>query len=73
MELVQTFVDKMGVETETFVDDIHNTAMACYAAWPERIYVIDTAGRIAYKGGLGPFYFEPEDVRDVLLGLDSAT
>ncbi len=66
VDLARTFVDRMEVETETLVDDIRNTAMACYAAWPERIYVIDRAGRIAYKGGMGPFRFEPEELREFL-------
>jgi type I thyroxine 5'-deiodinase len=65
-DLARTFVDRMEVETETLVDDIRNTAMACYAAWPERIYVIDREGRIVYKGGVGPFYFEPEELRKFL-------
>jgi hypothetical protein len=66
MELARTFLDRMEVKTEAFVDDIRNTAMACYAAWPERIYVIDRDGRIVYEGGVGPFYFEPEELREVL-------
>ncbi len=57
-ELARLFVEKMGVEAPVLIDDIENTANACYAAWPERIYVIDTDGRIAYKGGMGPFYFD---------------
>ena len=65
-ELARTFVDRMEVETETLVDDIRNTAMACYAAWPERIYVIDRDGRIVYKGGVGPFYFAPDELREFL-------
>ena len=65
-ELARAFVDQMDVETETLLDDIENTAMACYAAWPERFYVIDTSGRIVYKGGIGPFYFDPDEVDEVL-------
>jgi hypothetical protein len=64
--LVKAFIEKMGVKTPTLVDDIQNTAMACYAAWPERIYVIDTNGTLAYKGGMGPFGFEPEEVEELL-------
>lgn len=66
LELVQTFVDKMDVKLPTLVDDIRNTAMACYAAWPERLYVIDTDGTIAYKGGMGPFGFKPEELEEFL-------
>ena len=56
----------MDVETETLLDDIDNTAMACYAAWPERLYVIGTDGRIIYKGGMGPYYFDPGEVEEIL-------
>ena len=62
LEIARSFLEEMGVETTTLVDDIRNTANACYAAWPERIYIIETDGTIAYKGGMGPFYFEPEDI-----------
>jgi Iodothyronine deiodinase len=66
LDLAKTFVDRMDVDTPTLVDDIRNTAMACYAAWPERIYVIDRKGRIQFKGGVGPFYFEPDALRSYL-------
>ena len=62
MDLARTFIDRMNVETPTMVDGMENTAMACYAAWPERIYIIETDGLIAYKGGMGPFGFEPGDI-----------
>ena len=35
-------------------------------SWPERIYIIETDGTIAYKGGMGPFYFKPEDIEEYL-------
>ena len=66
MDLAKTFIDKMDVKTPTLVDDIQNTAMACYAAWPERLYVIETDGTIAYKGDMGPFGFKPEKVESYL-------
>ena len=62
----QAFVSEMGIEGLTLVDDITNTANACYAAWPERLYVIDTDGRIAYKGGMGPFEFDTDELEDFL-------
>ena len=62
----RAFVSKMGVEGLTLVDDIRNTANACYSAWPERLYVIGTDGRIAYKGGMGPFKFDPDELGEYL-------
>lgn len=66
MMLAQEFQRAMGTETTILVDDIRNTANAVYAAWPERIYVVDPTGRIVYKGGMGPFYFDPGEIVPVL-------
>jgi hypothetical protein len=45
------------------VDDMSNAANDAYAAWPERLYIIDESGRIAYRGGMGPFHYDPKEVR----------
>src|SRR4029077_14321233 len=43
------------------IDDMSNAANDAYAAWPERIYIIDESGHIAYRGGIGPFNYQPEE------------
>lgn len=48
------------------IDDMSNLADAAYSAWPERLYIIDETGRIAYRGGMGPFNYKPAEVRDWL-------
>ena len=48
------------------IDDMGNAANDAYAAWPERIYIIDESGRIAYRGGMGPFNYKPEEAREWL-------
>ena len=65
----RAFVSEMDLEAPTLVDDIRNTANACYAAWPERLYVIGTDGRIAYKGGMGPFKFDTDELEEFLATL----
>jgi Iodothyronine deiodinase len=45
------------------VDDMDNAADLTYAAWPERIYIVDESGHIVYRGGLGPFGYHPEEAR----------
>jgi hypothetical protein len=45
------------------VDDMQNAANDAYAAWPERLYIIDENGKIAYRGGMGPFNYDPAEVR----------
>lgn len=48
------------------VDDMNNAANDAYAAWPERLYIIDESGKIAYRGGMGPFHYNPSEVRSWL-------
>lgn len=45
------------------IDEMTNAANDAYAAWPERLYIIDESGRISYKGGNGPFKYDPKEVR----------
>jgi hypothetical protein len=37
-----------------------------YVAWPDRLYLIDSAGKIAYKGGPGPTGFKVGELPAVL-------
>jgi hypothetical protein len=39
-----------------------NPADGIYAGWPERLYIVDEHGIIAYKGKTGPFGYHPEEV-----------
>ncbi len=48
------------------IDEMGNAADNAYAAWPERLYVIDETGHVAYRGGMGPFNYKPAEVRDWL-------
>ena len=48
------------------IDDMGNAANDAYAAWPERIYIIDESGHIAYRGGIGPFNYKPQEAREWL-------
>jgi hypothetical protein len=48
------------------IDDMSNAADTAYSAWPERLYVIDESGHIAYRGGMGPFNYKPAELRQWL-------
>jgi type I thyroxine 5'-deiodinase len=48
------------------IDDMRNAADLAYSAWPERLYIVDESGHIAYRGGMGPFHYKPDEVRDWL-------
>lgn len=61
-----TCVTKLGIEFPAVVDDLANTTERAYTAWPDRLYVIDRDGRVAYKSKPGPFGFKPEEVSQTL-------
>jgi hypothetical protein len=65
-DVAGTCLVKLGIEYPAVVDDIANTTERAYTAWPDRLYVIDRDGRIAYKSKPGPFGFHTEDVAHAL-------
>jgi hypothetical protein len=56
------------------VDDLKDRVGHAYSAMPDRLYVIDRDGRVAYKAGRGPFGFKPGEMEQslVMLLLDQA-
>jgi hypothetical protein len=53
---------RMDLSIPCVVDEVDNRVDSAYAAWPERMFVIDLAGRIAYVGQQGPWGFKPGEV-----------
>ena len=62
--IANDFIQRMKYPVPFGIDEMNNSANDAYAAWPERIYIIDENGRIAYRGGMGPFNYSPEEARD---------
>jgi hypothetical protein len=50
----------MQLEMPMLLDELTNEVDTAYKALPERLYLIDAEGRIAYRGGPGPFQFNPD-------------
>lgn len=57
------------------VDEINDPVGNAYSGMPARMYVIDRAGKIAYKGGRGPFGFKVGEMEQALVMtlLDAST
>lgn len=64
---------KLALRIPAVVDNIANTTEEAYTGWPDRLYVIDRDGRVAYKSKPGPFGFEPKGVEQTLQRLFPAT
>jgi type I thyroxine 5'-deiodinase len=48
------------------LDEFGNSTESAYTAWPDRIYLIDTSGKVAYKSKPGPFGFKPDELQAAL-------
>ena len=46
----------------TLVDEMDDAVNQAYAAWPTRLYLVGSDGRVAYAGGLGPWGFKPAEL-----------
>jgi hypothetical protein len=66
-------VRKLGIKFPAVLDEFGNTAEQAYTGWPDRIYLIDQNGRIAYKSKPGPFGFHPADLKAALQKLPNLT
>ena len=51
------------------VDEIDDRVGIAYSGMPDRLYMIDRAGRVAYKGGRGPFGYKPGEMEQSLVML----
>ena len=52
----------LGLTMPALIDSDDNVVNRAYAAWPDRLYVVDLDGKIAYKAGQGPAGFKPAEV-----------
>ena len=68
-ELAGTCVRKLGIKFPAVVDGFNNTTEKAYTGWPDRIYLIDSAGNVVFKSKPGPFGFKPELLRAQLARL----
>jgi Iodothyronine deiodinase len=57
-----TCVRKLGIKFPAVIDTFSNTTEQAYTGWPDRIYLIDNQGKVAYKSRPGPFGFKPEQL-----------
>jgi hypothetical protein len=59
-------VRKLGIKFPAVLDEFGNSTERVYTGWPDRIYLIDGNGRVAFKTKPGPFGFKPENLAAAL-------
>lgn len=58
-----TCVRKLGIKIPALLDEFGNSTEAAYTAWPDRLYLIDRSGKVAYKSKPGPFGFKSDQLQ----------
>jgi type I thyroxine 5'-deiodinase len=56
-------VRKLGIEIPAVLDEFGNSTETAYTGWPDRLYLIDAQGRVAYKSKPGPFGFKSDELK----------
>ena len=56
----------LDLSIPTLVDGMDDAASTAFAAWPERLFVADRNGTLAFAGEAGPFGFDPQAARAAL-------
>lgn len=57
----------IGFSMPLLVDGIDNKVEKAYSAFPDRLYLIDKEGKVAFKGGRGPFGYQPTMLEQTLV------
>jgi iodothyronine deiodinase-like protein len=52
----------LGIKFPALVDGMDNRVESEYSGWPDRLYLVNRSGKIAYKSGVGPAGFKPAEL-----------
>lgn len=60
---------KLEITIPLLIDTIDDRVGHAYSGMPDRLYLIDRRGKVAYQGGRGPFGFKPGELEQSMIGL----
>jgi len=69
IEAARAAAARLQLTMPILVDGMDDGASAAFAAWPERIVIVDRERRIVYPGAPGPNGFSPEVAEACLAGM----
>jgi hypothetical protein len=67
--VAQRCCSSLKISMPMVVDEMDDRVGRAYSGMPDRLYLIDRKGRVAYKGGRGPFGFTPGELEQSLVML----
>jgi hypothetical protein len=66
LALARRTQQELALPWPMLVDRMDDAVNKAWAAWPERLYVVDVDGTVVYRGGKGPMDFRPDELAAVL-------
>ena len=67
MAIASTCQNHLDLKIPFLVDEIDDRVGTVYSGMPNRLYLIDQDGKIAFKNGRGPFGFHPRQLEQALV------
>ena len=58
----------LDIPMPVLIEEMDNVIDHAYGAAPERLYVIGVDGKVAYKGGAGPHFFDVDEWETAIQG-----
>ena len=68
-DVAKSCCSSLGITMPMVVDDMDDHVGHLYSGMPDGLYVLDAGGRVAYKGGRGPFGFKVGEMEQALIML----
>ncbi|MFO1064949.1 MAG: deiodinase family protein [Pirellulales bacterium] len=65
--VAQTCKSHLDLSVPMLIDTIDDQAGSAYSAMPNRLYIIDSRGKVAFKNGRGPFGFNLKQLEQSLV------
>ena len=65
-EVAATCTLDLNIAVPVLVEELDNNVDEAYGAAPERLYLIDADGKVAYHGGAGPHFFDLDEFEEEL-------
>jgi hypothetical protein len=53
---------RLRTRIPVLLDDVDDAVALAYGGWPDRLYLIDRDGRVAFQGERGPDGFQPAEL-----------
>jgi Iodothyronine deiodinase len=69
VSVAQRCCTALKMSVPLLVDELDDRVGHAYSGMPDRMYLIDREGRVAYKGGRGPFGFKPGELEQSIVML----